>query len=323
MTGRPLTRVEIDQLDHVARALRQAVNPHERQRCETNLVVAVNSLHADGVYLKQMLPHLKIGRSRLWRLRSMKRGAPIVTERHDNTPAQVNLNLIDPTNHANPRSMSIIDLRSENQTQSINKTETSAQDFKGDRASASVVIAIGVENKDGNPQGRLALTQEAKIVQRVLRSDRARTRVSLDATLVDLQHEALLRPFILHIAAHRDAGLTTLAGPEGHPTPILDEDLANAIAPSEGAPGTVVLSFCDSHQVAALIEDRDIAVISFEGQVLDATARAFTWYLYDAISLGRPIRAAFEVALGAVRGAHGLKAFINPYSNSHDRSLPR
>jgi hypothetical protein len=323
MRGRSLTAVEIDRLTHLARALKRAVNPDERERCETNLAHVVDQLIEDDVRKARMLPHLNMSYGHLGRILTTKRDQPPPGPPQQTVRWRISFDQIDLTDtgtHSRSESINAIDLRSANDH--INSMEASGQAFVSGITSSGVTIALGVPIPHGSEAGRqLSINQEARIVQRGLQG--RPTRVRPDATLVDLQHEALQRPFILHLAAHREFGLTTLAGPDGDPTPVLDEDLAKAIAPTEGAPAAIMLSFCDSHQVAALIEDRDIAVISFQGEILDDAARSFYWHLYEAISLGRPIGLAFEVAAGAVRGACGLRASINPYSSAHDRPLPR
>lgn len=70
MRGRKLNAAEIDRLTHVARALKRAVNPDERTRCEANLVLVVNQLEGDDVRQARMLPHLGMSYKRLARAKS-------------------------------------------------------------------------------------------------------------------------------------------------------------------------------------------------------------------------------------------------------------
>jgi hypothetical protein len=322
MNGRLLTAVEIDRLQHVARALRRAPNPDERTRCTGNLVDVVNQLYVDGVRLVAIQPHLGMSAGRLRRLRRTR--AALAVTPAAAPPTRITLDALRPEQRAisTVEQQSIaFDSHEAMATTSIGEAIGTTY-FRGDVGNG-VVIALGVQmpDRNGDASGRLNLNQEAKTAQRAMRGRREPV-LRPDATLVDLQDAALRRPFILHVAAHREFGATMLAGHDGQATRVLDEDLVAAIAPTAGAPSAIMLSFCDSHEVAALIEDRDIAVISFHGKILDEAARDFYGHLYEALARGRSISLAFEVASGATRGSYGLTAVINPYSSAHARSLP-
>ena len=134
---------------------------------------------------------------------------------------------------------------------------------------------------------------------------------------------AVRRPFILHIAAHRSMGATGLANSRGEVDRVLDDDLVRLLAPDvNDHPAVLVLSFCDSADVARRLLDLDIAVISFEGELPDDAAPEFFEHLYQAFNLGRTVRMAFEVGHAAVRANRGIEARLNGFSSAHDRQLP-
>lgn len=104
---------------------------------------------------------------------------------------------------------------------------------------------------------------------------------------------------------------------------VLDDDLVRLLAPDvNDHPAVLVLSFCDSADVAVRLLDLDIAVISFEGELPDDAAPEFFEHLYQAFNLGRTVRMAFEVGHAAVRANRGIEARLNGFSSAHDRQLP-
>lgn len=180
-----------------------------------------------------------------------------------------------------------------------------------------VFVALGVPSLT-TPQ---RFDREARTITTALRGRRL-PEIQSRATLAELQGLAIRQPFVLHVAAHRDLGAVMLSDPSGNGVPVLDEDLIPLIAPEEGAPAVIVLSFCDSHQVAKRLRDRDIALISFEGELSDSAAFSFCEHLYEALALGRTVSMSFEVGKAAVRGAHGVEPLLSPFSSAHGRNLP-
>lgn len=324
MTGRRLTAAEIDKLAHVARAWRLAPNTDERDRCASNLVDLVNRLHVDDVTYVTVLPHLEMRYDQLLQLRKAK---PVPSLASARQPAPT-LHALEP---APPSPEQGLWLANSSASTALEASTSIAHSLSADvlnssnrdgPAAADIVIVIGaLPDRESALADRPDFNREAGRIRHSVRI--RRLPVSLpNATLVDIQDAALKRPFILHLAAHREFGATWFAGADGQPIKVLDKDLARAIAPTQGAPSAIMLSFCDSHEVAALIEDRDIAVISFCDVILDAAARDFWSHLYDALAVGQTVGESFEVAAGAARGSYGLNAVINPHSSAHGRKLP-
>ena len=95
------------------------------------------------------------------------------------------------------------------------------------------------------------------------------------------------------------------------------------LVPERGGPAVLVLSFCDSAEIAALLRDTDVAVISFEGDVRDTAGQAFTQYLYDSLALGHTVGSAFEIAAAAVTAVGKAVPRLTGHGPGRHRPLPR
>jgi hypothetical protein len=194
-------------------------------------------------------------------------------------------------------------------------TTTSSMDYWAFGGS-DVFIAFGVQG-----QQRQSFTQEAKRISAQFPAHRL-PETHYDVTVAELQHLAVRRPFVLHVGAHRESGAVLLADGSGSNVPVLDEDFARLLAPEPSKmPAVVVLAFCDSAEVAKYLGTHDMAVISFEGELTDEAALAFSEALYGAFTRGRPVRTAFEAGQAATRGSFNLQVRLSTWSSQHDRVL--
>ena len=152
-------------------------------------------------------------------------------------------------------------------------------------------------------QERLDIAEEARDVQKRLRSSQHR-----DA--VELKHVPALRtqdlipalnehkPKALHFAGHgSDDHQLVFQDEEGNTKPVELEALAATIATVADWVQLVVLNACDtSGQAAALIEHIP-AAIGMSTEIGDEAARVFAVTLYGAIADGFSVQRAFDQAL--------------------------
>lgn len=321
MSRRRPTRVEIDRLVASGRHIRGSRSANERRLAERTAASLAQQLKELGVPYADSARHLGLSAGELRRMRDSK-DAP-ATEIARTSSAGF---IIRPATAANDNGRATSSDSFE-QTSFVNADHAlgSASTAIGSVQNAlyvgptrqGVLIALGLAH-DRDTSFRLR--REEKVIIRELRG-REVPDVQ-EPTLPELQDQAVRRPFVLHLAAHRADGAVLLADPDGHPAWIEDRDVAAALSPQDGGPSLLVLSFCDSVRVAQLLSDRNIAVVSFSGDVDDDTAVQFASYLYSALRLGRSIRSAFEVAQAACRSLGIHPELTPPHSTFHSEGLP-
>lgn len=154
-----------------------------------------------------------------------------------------------------------------------------------------------------NPQdtGRLALDEEVRAIQKRLQGGEAGSRFVFCAEwalradelpAVVMRH----KPDIVHFSSHgSQSGELILSSTEGQATPVAAATLARLFALLGGV-RCVVLNACYSQSQAAAIAATVPAVIGMSRALPDKAALSFAAGFYEALSFGKSIQAAFELA---------------------------
>jgi hypothetical protein len=107
------------------------------------------------------------------------------------------------------------------------------------------------------------------------------------------------RPTVVHLAAHADIGGICVSL-NGAPMAVIDSDLAIAIRAAAHRPRLVVLSYCDSENLARMLTgspaDHVEAAIGWRGKVTDPQARTFASLFYQRLHDITAIVPAFDDA---------------------------
>jgi hypothetical protein len=165
-----------------------------------------------------------------------------------------------------------------------------------------LLLAADPEQRSGG----LRLDQEIRRALEGIRMGRSTTALEIAAELAVRRTDllpALLRhrPQILHFAGHGSHGQGILLDSADL---LRSEELATLLVPDHGV-RVVVLNACTTLPVAEALSATVDYVVAMELAINDKAAVVFAGAFYAALSFGRSVASAFEVARAALQERHG------------------
>ena len=130
----------------------------------------------------------------------------------------------------------------------------------------------------------------------------------VEAPTLDELHRALLicEPNIIHFSGHAAAGEIRLRDDDRTGGTLSSSSLARLLAAQGEQLHLVMLSMCNSDDIARVVTEVVPCAIGFAASVDYETARAFSVALYRSLIVELPVSRAFEQATAFSTAMHGL-----------------
>lgn len=165
------------------------------------------------------------------------------------------------------------------------------------------VLFLALEPRD---QNKLALGEEARAIQEMIRKSRHRDSVEFESRWAVrpgdvLQHINECQPHVVHFSGHgsRQDELIFQDG-DGNTKRVSKEALVQVMAATSGDIQLVFFNSCHSREQAEAVVKHVNAAIGMNTSIGDHAARVFSAQFYSAIGFGLSIKTAFQQARAAL-----------------------
>jgi len=149
-------------------------------------------------------------------------------------------------------------------------------------------------------RARLRLHTEVHVIERASARQAAELIPCFAASTVDLQHALLQHdPRIVHFAGRGDGGIR-LADATGRPGIVGEEALATMFGFLSEWVKVVILSGCGTLRTVEALSGAVDYAIGMNQPLGDPSAVGFARAFYDALGMGKTVRASFELAVAGM-----------------------